>query len=124
MLHAAPRMTAAVPTEVIPKRRGLHQFDGYQVSTSFPFGFISARSTTASTDRLLVYPALGEVDPQAAALCVVGRAERPDDAAAARGASDEFYGVKEFRPGREPAAHLLAAQCADRLDRASWSRRR
>src|SRR4051794_39598056 len=27
LLHAAPGMTASVPTEVMPKRRGLHQFD-------------------------------------------------------------------------------------------------
>src|SRR5205809_779837 len=40
MLHTAPGMTAVVPLEVIPRRRGLHQLDRYQISTSFPFGFI------------------------------------------------------------------------------------
>src|SRR3954470_7245449 len=37
MLHAAAHHTAVVPIEVIPKRRGLHEMDRYQVSTSFPF---------------------------------------------------------------------------------------
>src|SRR2546423_4715628 len=40
MLHAAPRTSATVPTQVVPKRRGLHVFDRYKLSTSFPFGFI------------------------------------------------------------------------------------
>src|SRR4051812_39777413 len=38
MLHAAPGMTATVPIEVLPKRRGIHRLDRYQLSTSFPFG--------------------------------------------------------------------------------------
>jgi uncharacterized protein (DUF58 family) len=101
MLHVAPQMTASVPTEVIPKRRGLHQFDRFQVSTSFPFGFIRRAVNDRQADRLLVYPTIGEVDRQVFTLCVAaersGATMRPR-----RGGSDEFYGVKEFRPGDNP----------------------
>ena len=38
MLHTAPGMMATVPVEFLPKRRGLHHFDRYQLSTSFPSG--------------------------------------------------------------------------------------
>jgi uncharacterized protein (DUF58 family) len=101
MLHVAPTMTALVPTEVIPKRRGLHQFERFQVSTSFPFGFIRRAMNDRQADRLLVYPTLGEVDRQVFTLCVAaersGATMRPR-----RGGSDEFYGVKEFRAGDNP----------------------
>src|SRR3954447_17885364 len=40
LLHAAPSVTASVPAELVPKRRGLHEFNHYQLSTSFPFGFV------------------------------------------------------------------------------------
>ncbi len=40
MLHAAPKTTASLPVELIPKHRGLVEMNQYQISTSFPFGFI------------------------------------------------------------------------------------
>jgi uncharacterized protein (DUF58 family) len=101
MLHVAPGMTAAVPTEVIPKRRGLHQFERFQVSTSFPFGFIRRAINDRQPDRLLVYPTLGEVDQQVFSLCLAAERSGPT-MRPRRGGSDEFYGVKEFRPGDNP----------------------
>ena len=50
MLHAAPRTTASVPALVIPKRRGLHELNAYQVATSFPFGFVK-RAIYRTTQR-------------------------------------------------------------------------
>src|SRR5712691_11564080 len=40
LLHAAAGTTAVVPAQAVPKRRGLHQMERYQIATSFPFGFI------------------------------------------------------------------------------------
>src|SRR5689334_23786284 len=40
LLHAAAHHTAIVPIEVMPKRRGLHEMNRFQLATSFPFGFI------------------------------------------------------------------------------------
>jgi uncharacterized protein (DUF58 family) len=101
LLHAAPRMTASVPTEIVPKRRGLHPLDRFQISTSFPFGFIKRAFTDRQQDRLLVYPPLGQVDRQVLLLCRAadntGATMRPR-----KGGQDEFYGVKEFRPGDNP----------------------
>lgn len=101
MLHAAAGMTAMVPTEVIPSRRGLHELDRFQISTSFPFGFVRRAFTDRQTDRLLVYPAVGTVDKAVLNLCRAtdhtGAAMRPR-----QGGQDEFYGVKEHRPGENP----------------------
>ena len=101
LLHAAPKMTASVPSEVIPKRRGLHALDRFQISTSFPFGFIKRAFIDRHQDRLLVYPPLAEVDRQVLLLCRAaentGATMRPR-----KGGQDEFYGVKEYRPGDSP----------------------
>jgi uncharacterized protein (DUF58 family) len=101
MLHAAARQTATVPIEVMPKRRGLHEMDRYQISTSFPFGFIKRAVERRQKDAVLVYPALGQVDPRLMAMCrsadTAGAHMRPR-----RGGQDEFYGVKEHRTGENP----------------------
>ncbi len=101
MLHAAAHHTATVPIEVMPKRRGLHEMERYQVSTSFPFGFIKRAVERRQKDNLLVYPALAQVDPRLLSACrsadTSGAHMRPR-----RGGQDEFYGVKEFRTGENP----------------------
>ncbi len=101
LLHAAARMTAVVPCEVVPRRRGLHHFHRYQISTSFPFGFIKRAETRKVRDALLVYPALAEVHPRVLAMARSaensGAQMRPR-----RGGNDEFYGVKEHRAGENP----------------------
>ncbi len=101
MLHAAAKMTARVPTDVVPKRRGLHVLDRYQIGTSFPFGFIKRAVTRRQKDALLVCPALGQVDARLLKLCQsadkTGAVMRPR-----RGGLDEFYGLKEYRTGENP----------------------
>jgi uncharacterized protein (DUF58 family) len=103
MLHAAPRTSATVPTEVIPKRRGLHVFDRYQLATSFPFGFIKRALDRRQHETILTFPAIGRVDPKLLSLCQSadrsGATMRPR-----RGGDDEFYGVKEYRQGENPRA--------------------
>jgi uncharacterized protein (DUF58 family) len=101
MLHAAARNTATVPIEAIPKRRGLHEMHRYQVSTSFPFGFIKRAVERRQKDNVLIYPALAKVDAKLMQLC------RSSDTSGAhmrprRGGQDEFYGVKEHRTGENP----------------------
>jgi uncharacterized protein (DUF58 family) len=101
MLHAAPKMTAIVPAELIPKRRGLHHLDRYQISTSFPFGFIKRATERRQPESILIYPALAEVDPKLLQLMKsaesTGTTMRPR-----RGGMDEFYGLKEHRDGESP----------------------
>jgi uncharacterized protein (DUF58 family) len=101
LLHAAAGTNATVPVEVVPKRRGLHTFDRYQLSTSFPFGFIKRAIERRHSDAIIVYPATARVDPRLLALCQpaekTGPTMRPR-----RGGIDEFYGLKEHRRGENP----------------------
>jgi len=94
-------MNTTVPIEMMPKRRGLHEMDRYQMSTSFPFGFVKRAVERHEKDQVLVYPSMGEVDSKLIALCrsadTSGAMIRPR-----KGGMDEFYGVKEHRSGDSP----------------------
>lgn len=101
LLHAAAGMTATIPVELIPKRRGVHNLGIHQISTSFPFGFIKRAVERNIHDTLLVYPAIGHVEQkllqQMRSAENVGPSVRPR-----RGGMDEFYGLKEYRTGESP----------------------
>jgi len=101
LLHAAAGAEAAVPVEVFPKRRGIHALNRFQISTSFPFGFIKRAMERVHPDLIVVYPAVARVEPSVLAMCQpaekTGPTMRPK-----RGGSDEMYGLKEYRRGENP----------------------
>jgi uncharacterized protein (DUF58 family) len=101
LLHAAPQVTASIPALLIPKRRGLHTLNRYQLITSFPFGFVKRSVIGRQKSELLVYPPLAEVSRKLLAICRsadnTGEMSRPQP-----GGADEFYGVKEYRAGDNP----------------------
>ena len=101
LLHAASGATAVVPAEFIPKRRGLHELDRYQLSTSFPFGFIKRALSRRDKEPVLILPPIGQVNrrilAQARSAENTGATMRPR-----AGGMDEFYGVKEHRSGDNP----------------------
>jgi uncharacterized protein (DUF58 family) len=101
VLHVAPGKSAAVPVLIVPKRRGLHKLTNFQISTSFPFGFVKRALVGRADDSILIYPALADVSPRLLSLC--RSAERGGaNMQPRRNGADEFYGVKEFRPGESP----------------------
>ncbi len=101
LLHAAAKMDASVPVELLPKRRGIHAMNRFQISTSFPFGFIKRAIERQHPDTLVVFPAVAKVDPGVLATCQpaekTGPTMRPK-----RGGADELYGLKEYRRGENP----------------------
>lgn len=101
MLHAAAGKSAQVPITVIPKRRGKHMLTSFQISTSFPFGFVKRALMGRRDDTILIYPAMGVVSPRLLALCQSAERGGANMKPRPNGA-DEFYGVKEFRPGSNP----------------------
>lgn len=101
LLHAASGTTAAVKAEVVPKRRGVYSLGAYQVSTSFPFGFVKRALTRFEADTLVIFPPLARVDARLLRWLrsseTAGVTVRPQ-----RGGEDEVYGVKEYRSGENP----------------------
>ncbi|MEM8875423.1 MAG: DUF58 domain-containing protein [Planctomycetota bacterium] len=101
LMHAAPKTTAVVPVTLTPKRRGLHQLGKYQISSSFPFGFIKRAIVQRLEQPLLVFPPMGTVDGRLIALfrsaTSTGINVKPR-----AGGQDEFFGTREYRSGDAP----------------------
>ena len=101
MLHAANRMAATVAADVVPLRRGLVALNRYQLSTSFPFGFIKRAAQRRHADTVLVLPMIGtmrrELMRRFQSAQSIGVNVRPR-----AGGNDEFYGVREYRAGENP----------------------
>jgi uncharacterized protein (DUF58 family) len=101
LLHVAPNSTTTTPVEMLPKRRGVHELGRHQLATSFPFGFVKRALTFSHRDRVLIRPPLAIVDRKLLRLCRA--ADSTGDTVRPRpGGQDEFYGVKEHRPGDNP----------------------
>lgn len=101
MLHCANKNTATVPAEVTPQRRGVFEFERFQLSTAFPFGFVKRAVDKRQKDAFVVLPAIGsmrrELMQRFRSAESVGQNVHPS-----RGGTDEFYGVKEYRAGENP----------------------
>lgn len=101
LLHVAPGMTTEITEPICPRRRGLCELNRYQLSTSFPFGFIVRALVFEQKDTVVVFPALARVDGRVLGLCQSaeksGASIRPR-----KGGDDEFYGLREYRMGENP----------------------
>lgn len=98
VMHTAAGHSASVAADVVPLRRGLHRLERYQLSTSFPFGFIKRAVIRRQPDHILIHPAQGAVEPRTLLRFLsaesTGTSQRPRE-----GGNDEFFGVREYRAG-------------------------
>ncbi len=82
------------------RRRGRIRLKAIRVSTSFPFGLISASRSTKAAASLMIWPARGQLKRQ---LLYHGAAETSSAApSGASGGKDEFFGLREYRDGDNP----------------------
>jgi uncharacterized protein (DUF58 family) len=80
-------------------RRGVYQLDGFRLTTRFPFGLFSKSRDAASTDEVLVYPAVRPVPLPGT------RTPRLGDASQSRmGRRGEFFGLRDYREGDDSRA--------------------
>lgn len=101
LLHAPAGSSKQLTVPLMPKRRGIHELDRYQLSTSFPFGFVKRATLATKREAIMIFPALAQVSPAILMLCQsaenAGARMRPR-----RGGDDEFYGLREYRVGENP----------------------
>jgi uncharacterized protein (DUF58 family) len=75
--------------------RGAHRFDGVRLSTKFPFALFRKSRDLTLPAEVVVYPAIVDV-----ADLIRGWRSDPGQVALARsGRGEDFYAVREFRPG-------------------------
>ncbi len=101
LLHCANHHVAIVPAEVFPNQRGVVTFNRYQLTTSFPFGFVKRAIHRTQKDSLVILPPIGamrrELIQRFKSAASEGENVRPTS-----GGTDEFYGLREYRAGENP----------------------
>jgi uncharacterized protein (DUF58 family) len=99
--HLAAKAGTTITIDITPRRRGVLELDGIELSTGYPLGFARRIKRLSQRESMVVFPALGRVDDRLLAMC------RSADASGATvrprgGGQDEFYGIHEFRTGQNP----------------------
>ncbi len=99
-VHLPPRTNFRAGTRLIPRRRGRIILTGVDLSTVFPFGLVKATKYIAESSSLVVWPARGRITKR---LLFRGAVETSSAAPSpASGGQDEFFGLREYRPGDNP----------------------
>jgi uncharacterized protein (DUF58 family) len=85
-------------TQMVAGRRGTIKLNDIVLSCSFPFGFLLRTVHVSSPREIIVYPRVGLLSTRLAMLyreAITGGAMT----SSLRGGGDEFYGLREYRPG-------------------------
>lgn len=93
----APESSTTLHTTVTLQRRGLQPLPKAVVATRFPFGLFVKRLDLTADERVLVYPRIHPLDPDALPHARTGEGE----ALGSRARAGEFHGLAEFREGEE-----------------------
>ncbi len=81
--------------------RGLYTLSNCHLTTGFPFGFFERAINIPSEESLLVFPRLGQLKQKV--LPFVGSEfGGGGEKTFSRGGEEEFYGLREYRPGDNP----------------------
>lgn len=95
-LRVGPRSSEDRSYLFEPERRGDVRFDGFRVSTRFPFGLFVKSRELDLPERAIVYPPVRRVPLDARAARSDANDEEPS---AASNDGDEIAGLREFEPG-------------------------
>ncbi|MDY6913731.1 MAG: DUF58 domain-containing protein [Planctomycetota bacterium] len=99
-VHLAPRSAFRAGGRFAARRRGRVSLTGMQLSTKFPFGLVTVARHIAHAASLVIWPAKGRLKVQ---LLHHGAVESSTAAPSpATGGQDEFFGLREYRPGDNP----------------------
>lgn len=86
-----------LPARYVLPRRGRYAMPGVDIVTRFPFGLFEKRRELDQPDEVLVYPAPIPVTEWMASV----HSRFGDIAQNKRGAGEEYFGLREYRPGED-----------------------
>ncbi|MEM9064651.1 MAG: DUF58 domain-containing protein [Planctomycetota bacterium] len=89
---------------VLAKRRGEIELPAFDVSSSYPIGLLLKRLHFEQSTMLLARPARVELAPDLLRR-VLGDQGRDGGSSRAIGPGEEFFGIREYRPG-DPVRHI------------------
>ncbi len=112
-LRVGPRSSADRSYQFEPDRRGDIRFEGFRVSTRFPFGLFVKSRELELTDNAVVYPAVDRLSLEAR---TVASDIRHEESSGASPNGDDITGLREFMAGDSHArVHWRSSIRAGRL---------
>jgi len=99
-MHIRARTKFRAAGRLTPRRRGRITLNSISLSTTFPFGLVRADRKVTQTTSIVVWPARGRLKQRLLHRGAVETSSAPPSQAS--GGSDEFFGLREYRPGDNP----------------------
>ena len=100
-------------------KRGWFNFEGFKVSTSYPFGLFVKEMRVPLSERVLVYPKIGPVPPQV----MDGPYTFGEVPTFQRGVGGEFHSLREYVEGEDlRLVHWKSTAKAEKLMIREWER--
>lgn len=97
-LHVGPGDTLHAEAVFRPIRRGVVRLERFEVSTTFPFGLLRKVLRFSQRGEVLIHPEIKPIRPDLFTQ-VTARSAGGDRLSREGGGSDDFFGVREYRPG-------------------------
>ena len=99
-MHVPARSACRAGGRFSARRRGRIALDAVRIRTVFPFGLVSVSRVVRMPASLVIWPARGSLKRQ---LLRRGTVESSSAAPSGQaGGQDEFFGLREYRPGDNP----------------------
>lgn len=112
IMHVGPGETVHGEACLPAPERGVLRFGAIRLWTTFPFGFVRKSVEIEQPQRLLVFPRILPLRPDAMRL-VAPPGTVGQRVTAHAGAGDDFYGLREHRPG-DGLRHIAWKRTANR----------
>ncbi|HVS72673.1 MAG TPA: DUF58 domain-containing protein [Phycisphaerae bacterium] len=97
-VHIPARSTAQSFARLVAPRRGLLTLSGVELRSSFPLGLQVRYREIPAAGQMVVYPRVGTLNRKVA-VAYREAVESGTMTSNRRGGNDEFYGLREYRPG-------------------------
>jgi hypothetical protein len=93
--YVRPRGQLSLTLDCAFDRRGIYHVNGFEVRTTFPFGFFSRGREISAVGSIVVYPRLRGVTNLLARYPQLDRAQERN----ARGSGGSLYNIRHYQPG-------------------------
>ncbi|MEX0877130.1 MAG: DUF58 domain-containing protein [Phycisphaerales bacterium] len=101
VMHLGPGQTDTFYGELTPLHRGRHTIRTIRLSTRFPFGLLQKSLVFEQARTVLVLPCSLNIKPELVRI-IHGHGDEIRKHSATSGVSNEFWGLREYRPGDSP----------------------
>jgi len=99
-MHVRAKTKLRAAGRLMAHQRGRITLNTISLSTTFPFGLVRADRKVVQTTSIVVWPARGRLKQRLLHRGAVETSSAPPSQAS--GGSDEFFGLREYRPGDNP----------------------